>query len=603
MPKKKMKSREEIQESLKWDLTRIFQDESEYQETVTEVKDLTEELVNQYRERLTDPETVLDCLADYEELMINCIHAYSYAYLASSVDETNPENQERLMKMRMLFSDILSRTSFIESEIKELDDEIIDRAAEATEDYQVYLQDLKRSKKHKLEPEVEKTLSALSPVLDAPRTIYNKSKLADLDFDSFQVDGEDYPLSFVLFENEYQLESDTEVRRKAFAEFSRSLADYQHTMATTYSTQVQKEKIMTGLRNHDNIFSYLLFDQKVERELYDRQIDLIMNELAPHMRKYARLQQQAYGLEEMTYADLKVPLDPEFEPEVSIAESKEYIAGALSILGEEYLDLVMSSYEERWVDFAQNKGKSTGGFCSTPYGIHSYILLSWTGLMSQVYTLAHELGHAGHFILSQQHNSSFEDRPSTYFVEAPSTINELFLTNYLVEQQDDPRFQRWALATMVGNTYYHNFVTHLLEAAYQREVYQLIDQGENVHARKLNQLKKQVLEDFWGDEVTINEEAELTWMRQPHYYMGLYPYTYSAGLTVATAVNQRIREEGEPAVEDWLAVLKAGGSKKPVELAEMAGVDITTEKPLRDAIAFVGESIDKIEKLTAEIQS
>ncbi len=602
MSAKSMKSREEVEEALKWDLSRIFTSEEEFQSTVEKLKGKVEAMRDEYRGELNTAESVLNCLEDYEDLMIEGIHVYTYAHLANSVDETDPDNQERLNRVRMLFSRLQSATSFIESEIKELDDEVIDEASEQTEDYAVYLQDLKREKEYKLSAETEKSLSALSPVLDAPHQIYNKAKLADLEFEDFEVNGEEYPLSFVLFENEYQLEPDTEVRRKAFSKFSGALSNYHHTMAATYSTQVQKEKIIADMRGHDSIFSYLLFDQKVDRELYDRQIDLIMEELAPHMRKYARLLKREYCLDRITYADLKVPLDPEFEPEVSVEESQNYIREALKVLGDDYLERVMPAYEESWIDFAQNKGKSTGGFCSTPYGINPYILLSWSGLMSEVYTLAHELGHAGHFIFAQENNSQFEDRPSTYFVEAPSTINELFLTDYLVEQKDDVRFQRWALATMIGNTYYHNFVTHLLEAAYQRRVYERIEAGEGVHAQKLNELKKQVLSEFWGEEVVISEGAELTWMRQPHYYMGLYPYTYSAGLTVATAAHERIKDEGDQAVEDWLDVLKAGGSKGPVELAKMAGVDITTEEPLRSAIDFVGNTIDRIAEMTDELE-
>ena len=148
-------------------------------------------------------------------------------------------------------------------------------------------------------------------------------------------------------------------------------------------------------------------------------------------------------------------------------------------------------------------------------------------------------------------------------------MNEMLLANYLLTHNEDLRFKRWVISNIVAKTYYHNFVTHLLEA-YQRKVYELIDAGEAVNATILNQLKRSVLEDFWGDTVAISEGAELTWMRQPHYYMGLYPYTYSAGLTISTQVSQRILKEGAPAVEDWLAVLRAGGTKSPVELAQMA---------------------------------
>ena len=155
---------------------------------------------------------------------------------------------------------------------------------------------------------------------------------------------------------------------------------------------------------------------------------------------------------------------------------------------------------------------------------------------------------------------------------------------------------------MISRTYYHNFVTHMLEAHFQREVYKIIDQGGSVHAEKLNELKRLTLEGFWGKEVKINAGAENTWMRQQHYYKGLYPYTYSAGLTIATEVSRRIEKEGQAAVEDWKNVLKSGGTSSPVELAKMAGVDITTDEPLRRTIAYIGEIIDELQKLTDDLE-
>ena len=165
----------------------------------------------------------------------------------------------------------------------------------------------------------------------------------------------------------------------------------------------------------------------------------------------------------------------------------------------------------------------------------------------------------------------------------------------------EPRFRRWVLSSMIGKTYYHNFVTHLLEAAYQREVYRIVDGGGSVNAETLSRLMKKTLEKFWGGDVEISDEAALTWMRQPHYYMGLYSYTYSAGLTIATQACRRIKTEGQPAVDDWKKVLAAGSTLDPVGLARMAGVDITTDAPLLDTIAYIGDIIAEIERLTDEI--
>jgi oligoendopeptidase F len=333
--------------------------------------------------------------------------------------------------------------------------------------------------------------------------------------------------------------------------------------------------------------------------MYDRQIDIIMEKLAPHMRKYARLLKKANGLDKMTYADLKIALDPDYDPHVTIEESKKYILDGLSIMGEDYAEMLKRAYEERWIDFAQNEGKSTGGFCESPYRRGSYILLTWNERMSDVFTLAHELGHAGHFNYAGAAQHMFDTNVSNYVVEAPSTINELLMAEYLKTQnKDDKRFRRWVLASQISNTYYHNFVTHLLEAAYQREVYKLVDKHEAVPAEVLNNIYRDVLKKFWGDEVELTENCELTWMRQPHYYMGLYSYSYSASLTIATQVMKRILKEGQSAVDDWKKTLAAGAVPTPAEFAKMAGVDVTTDAALLDTIEYIGSIIDEIEELT-----
>src|SRR5690625_653562 len=303
----------------------------------------------------------------------------------------------------------------------------------------------------------------------------------------------------------------------------------------------------------------LLHPQHVTQDMYHNQLDIIQKELAPHMRKYAKLKQEQLGLEEMRFCDLQVALDPDFVPETTYEEASKTIMDALQVMGPEYSEIIKKGLTERWVDRADNIGKSTGAFCASPYGVHPYILITWTNTMRGTFVLAHELGHAGHFYLAGKYQSLANTRPSTYFIEAPSTLNELLLADHLLKQTDDIRMKNWIIDQLLG-TYYHNFVTHLLEGEYQRRVYQLAEEGIPLTANVLSEQKKETLENFWGDAVIIDEGASLTWMRQPHYYMGLYPYTYSAGLTVSTSMSQQILKEGQPAVDRWLDVLKAGGT-------------------------------------------
>ncbi|MEK6265805.1 MAG: oligoendopeptidase F [Clostridium sp.] len=599
---KNLNARKDVDQSLTWDLSAIYATEQQYDLSLKELQGLISKVEKKYKGRLNTASNINQCLDKVGEIAKILTLTGTYAELSVSVDHTNNENQERAMKFMNIASDIGSRISFVDSEIIQSDESVIEDAIRESKENSNYLKNIKRNKAHALHPEVESVLAALSGTLEAPFSIYERAKLADMNFNNFTVDGVEHPLSFGLFENEWEYENDTLIRRAAFEAFSSKLREYQHTVAATYQTQIQKEKTMATLRGFDSVIDSLLFTQNVDRQLYNRQIDLIMEKLAPHMRKYARLLKKVHKIDEMTFADLKVAVDPGYEPNITVEGSKKYIEGALSILGEDYLTMIKRAYDEKWIDFAQNKGKSTGAFCASPYGSHSFILISWTEKMAEVFVLAHELGHAGHFNSCNESQNIFDTEISKYFVEAPSTMNEMLMANYLMKDNDDPRFKRWVLSSLIGHTYYHNFVTHLLEAAYQREVYNIIDQGGSVQATKLNEIKRSVLEKFWGDDVKIIDGAELTWMRQPHYYIGLYPYTYSAGLTIATEVSKRILNEGKPAIDDWREVLKAGSTKTPVELAKMAGVDITTDKPLLDTIDHIGNIIEEIIKLTEEIE-
>lgn len=599
----KLLSRAEVPKELTWDLTLIYKSEELMWNDLEECKRIVAHMEETYKGHLDTPENIVACMKELERLNELATLIGNYTSLAVSVDYYDGDNLTRDAKVNSVFSDLFSRVSFVDSEIVLQDDAVIERAINLAEGTKNYLKNILRSKPHQLGAETERVLAAYNQIFEAPYTIYEQTKLADMKFDSFTVDGREYPLGYSLFEDDYEYEKDTAVRRAAFKAFSAKLRQYENVTACAYNTEVLKQKITADLRGYSDVFESLLFEQHVSRELYNRQIDLITEKLAPHMRKYAKLLQKIHHLDKMTFADLKIAVDPEYDPSVTIEESKKYIKEGLSILGEDYGAMIDEAYRDRWIDFAKNQGKSTGGFCASPYGRGSFILLSWNNRMADVFTLAHELGHAGHFRACNGAQSIFDTMVSGYFIESPSTMNELLMAHYLIKTNPDKRFRRWVLSCMISNTYYHNFVTHLMEAAYQREVYKIMDEGGSVHAELLSQTMKDTLQKFWGDAVEISDDAALTWMRQPHYYMGLYSYTYSAGLTIATQVCRRIEKEGQPAVDDWKKVLAAGSTLDPEGLAKMAGVDISTDAALLDTIGYIGEIIDEICRLTEEIEA
>ena len=589
----KIKKRSEVEEKLKWNIKALYNTENDYENDLEKLVNLSKEFKAKYENRLKDEDTILEAIKVYEEIEILIDHTENYVSLTLSVDMTDDTSNRRSGKFDMIYSQVLGDLSFFESELLLVDTSLLEKCKDTNPYYRVFFENLILQKPHILSKEVEESLSKLNLVLEAPLTGYDNTKLVDMSFDGFELDGKTYEMSFVKCENEYQLEPDTKVRRKAYENFANTLDKYKHTVATYYNTQVQKEKILSKMRGYDSVFDYLLFDQKVTRDMYDRQIDLIMKQLSPVMRKYANLIKKEHNLDRLTFADLKLPLYSDYAPAITIDEAKKYVLGALKKLGDEYLSIAEKYDEERWVDFAQNIGKSTGGFCASPYKKQPFILLSWSGLLSEVFTLVHEIGHGVHFKLAQNQNSTFSQEPSLYLVEAPSTLNEMLLTGYLIEESKDEKFKKWALSCMIENTYYHNFVTHLLEADYQRKVYKLVDSGESVNAYILCDLMEETYRNFFGEDIDLTG-AKYTWMRQPHYYDGLYSYTYSAGLVVSTVVSQNILSGKYEYAQKWIEFLKSGGEKNPVELCKVAGVDITTDSALLETIEFISKTVDEI---------
>ena len=597
-----LKVRSEVSEDLKWDLSGIFATEADFDVAFAVFPENIADFVSEYKGNLNTAEDVVQALHKYEALVASINHLAQYRSLPIQVDITDGEAASEFRSVYSVISQEMVNLPFFDSELLTLSEDELQRVALLEPGFKTWVRQTVKSKKAALAPEVEEALQLLNPVLGSFSDIYEQARGNDPDFGTFEVDGKEYPLSFVLYEDYYMYSTDPKIRRASYDKFNEVLGQYKNTIATAYYNQIVKEKTIATMRGYNSVIDYLLEPQEVTREMYDRQIDVIMDKFAPVMRKYITHLKEENGLDKLTYADLKIDVDPEFKQDITIEETKELVKSALAPLGQDYVDLMMRSYDEHWVDFAQNVGKRSGAFCSTTYKKHPYIMMSVAGLLSDAYTLFHELGHAGQGVLSHENNSYTASRPSLYLIEAPSTFNELMLTDFLKNESTDARTERSVLSMMISKTYFHNFVTHLLEAAYQREVYHLIDAGKSFDANTLSAIKREVLETFWGDAVEIEPGAELTWIRQPHYYMGLYPYTYSAGLTIATQAFLKIKDD-EKNMKNWLDFLKMGGQEAPLEATKVANVDVDTDQALLDTIQYLDESVDRIIELTGKLKA
>ena len=593
------KHRSEFPENELWDLTALYQDQEDFLRAIEKAREDIQKFVRDYQGKLSTFEDFERAFAELEQIYIQISHIGNYGFMPQTTD-FGDESFAQIAQAAMEFeTEANVALSFFDDALVGADEAVLERLDQEPH-LTSAIRQAKIKKAHYLGADVEKALTNLGEVFYSPQDIYTKMRAGDFAMADFEVDGNVYKNSFVTYENFYQNHENAEIREKAFRSFSEGLRQHQKTAAAAYLAQVKSEKLLADMKGYDSVFDYLLAEQEVDRSMFDRQIDLIMSEFAPVAQKYLKHVAKVNGLEKMTFADWKLDLDSELNPEVSIDDAYDLVMKSVEPLGQEYCQEVARYKEERWVDFAANAGKDSGGYAADPYRVHPYVLMSWTGRMSDVYTLIHEIGHSGQFIFSDNHQSYFNAHMSTYYVEAPSTFNELLLSDYLERQFDNPRQKRFALAHRLTDTYFHNFITHLLEAAFQRKVYTLIEEGGTFGASKLNAIMKEVLTDFWGDAVEIDDDAALTWMRQAHYYMGLYSYTYSAGLVISTAGYLHLKND-ENGARDWLELLKSGGSKTPLESAMIIGADISTDKPLRDTIQFLSDTVDQIIAYSEEL--
>jgi oligoendopeptidase F len=595
----KRATREEIPKEQKWNLEDLFANDEEWKKALDALAADTEK-ITAFKGRVTEsPATLLQAIREVEAFQVKAVRVATYSNLKLSTNGGNAENQRDAALVARALAEIRAKLSFFQSELLQLTEDSVDRFLQeepALKTYKKLLDDTLDKKPHTLGPDVEETLAALSEVHDAPHQIYQRAKTADMQFDPIKdADGNELPMSEALYEDRYEFTSDLTIRRSAYQSFTKTLNNYKNTFASVYATEVSKQVTMAKLRNYDSVTDMLLAPQQVTEEMYHNQLDIIGKELAPHMQRYAKLKKEKLEIEDFHYADLKAPLDPTFNPKTTYEEATATILEALSVMGPEYQAIMEKAVQDRWIDRADNIGKANGAFCSSPYGVHPYILITWTDTMRGAFVLAHEMGHAGHFYLAGENQTLMNTRASTYFIEAPSTLNELLLAEHLMQKTDDVRMKRWVITQLLG-TYHHNFITHLLEGELQRRVYKLAEDGVPLTANVLTEQKLEVIQNFWGSSIQVDEGVGLTWMRQQHYYMGLYPYTYSAGLTVSTAVAQKIKKEGQPAIDRWLDVLRAGGTKKPLDLINMAGVDMSTGDPIKVAVDYVGSLVDELIK-------
>ena len=594
----KIVSRKERDPASCWAVTDIFPSEEAWGEALEACKDLPAEIAG-YAGRLGESaQTLLTYLTRMEEVNRQVEKLFVYAMLRQ--DEDTTDSQHQAMKGRCFSFVIgLSQASAFEGpELVAIEDETLDRwyAEEpGLEKYRRYLTKARLSKAHILSPAEETLLAGAAEVGSAPSQIFNTFNNADMTFaDALDSDGKAHQVTNGTY-IALMSSADRTLRENTFREFYAVYKQYENTLASAYNAEVKKNLFFAQARKYPTALAASLAPNEVPEPVYHNLVQSVRNNL-DKLHRYMSLRKKIMGLDELHMYDIYANMLPEAGQVIPFAQARDEVLEATRVLGEEYHAVLARSFEERWMDIYENKGKRSGAYsCGCP-DVHPFVLLNHNDNLKSEFTLAHEMGHAMHSWLSDQNQPSIYSDYVLFVAEVASTCNEALLMQYLLGRTTD-KAQRAVLINHFLEQFRTTLYRQTMFAEFELKAHEMAQAGQTLTAKALNELYYQLNKDYYGEDLVADQAIEIEWARIPHFYRHFYVYQYATGFSAAMALSSRILKEGEPAVRDYLKFLSGGSSTDPVSLLKIAGVDMSTPDPVNAALELFGELITELEAL------
>lgn len=591
--------RQEVPEHLTWDLTTIYKSDEEWESAFKEIQQLVTES-GQYQGKLGESsETLLAALRFRDTLFDKASNLYVYAHLKMDQDTANPTYQSLHSRAGSLISQLMAAVSYFDPEILSIDEAKLAGFLEENADLRLYehlLDELSISRPYILSEKEEALLASAGEVLGSSSDTFNTLNNADIKFPTIKnEDGESVEITHGRYGK--LLESkDRSVREAAFKGVYQVYEGLKNTLASTLSGQVKKSNFYARVRGYKSAREAALSGNHIPEEVYDSLLESVNNNL-PLLHRYVKLRQQLLGIEDLRMYDLYTPLSNDVDLNFTYEEAKEVVLEGLKPLGEEYQAILKEAFDSRWIDVTENKGKRSGAYSSGAYSTSPYILLNWQDNIDNVFTLAHELGHSVHSYYTRNNQPFIYGDYSIFLAEVASTTNENLLTDYLLKKYNDPKIRAYLL-----NHYLDGFKGTVFRqsqfAEFEHKIHQADQGGEALTADYLTETYADINKKFYGTEVMhYDKEIGYEWSRIPHFYMNYYVFQYATGFSAASALSQKILDEGQSAVDDYIAYLKAGNSDFPIDVLKKAGVDMTTSKPVDDALVVFEKRLTELETL------
>lgn len=583
-----------------WDLTSLFPNREAWEAGIASVEELASSLAGMRGTLGGDAETLLRALDLEERTGEQILQVYAWAALKKDQDTADSSAQADSDRATRLFVEVGSKLAFIEPELLALPEGMIEQYLDENEDlgkYRHALETMLRQRDHVLDTETETLLASAGEIFSAPGTIFGMLNDADMEYGEIENEqGESVTLTKANYQR-YIESRNRDVRRAAFSAMHSAYQRQRNTIAATYSSSVKSDVFMAKTRCYESALDAALKPKNIPESVYDALVETV-NAHLPLLHRYVELRKRVLGLDEVGAYDLYVPIVPEVEDEFEYESALGMVLESLGPLGDDYVQDLGAGFDSRWIDVYENKGKRSGAYSFGVHGVHPYILLNWSSKLRDVFTLAHEAGHAMHSFYTSQAQPYVYSNYTIFVAEVASTVNEILLTEKLRAQSGDPKLDMYLInhsledlrATVYRQTMF---------AEFERWAHEQVEGGEALTADALSEHYAELVGRYYGPNIDVDDLVAVEWARIPHFYRAFYVYQYATGISAAAALAKQILEEGEPARQRYRTFLAGGSSKDSLDLLRDAGVDMASPEPVTQALELFETWLDELEQLMA----
>ncbi|WP_255992984.1 oligoendopeptidase F [Clostridium perfringens] len=594
---KKLRRRDEIPEGDKWRIDKIYETPAKWNEELNNLKEEAPKLKD-FEGKLGNKEDLKAFLLLNERLSRKLGKLYVYAHMRSHEDTSNPEMQSLVNKIDPYSAEFSSYTAYFVPEILSLKEGTIENFINEDKDleqYKIYFEMILNEKPHILSKEVESVLASVSDCLGAPESIYSMLTNSDMTFgEILDESGRKVELSEGNY-NSFIKSKDRKVREAAFKLLFGTYKKYENTLATSLSSSIKNFVFESKTRKYNSSLEASLKPNNIPVEVYYNALKTV-DENMDALHRYVRIKKKLLNLDEIHMYDLYVPVIECKKEHLEYKDAISLVEEGLKPLGKEYLDIFNKGISEGWIDVYENKGKRSGAYSWGSYDTMPYVLLNYNYELNDASTLAHEMGHSIHSYYTRKTQPYIYGDYSLFCAEVASTTNEILLIHHLIEKETDKNKKLYLInqeLEQIRTTVFRQ----LMFAEFELKTHEAIENGESLTSEVLCKMWKDLNIKYFGEDMNVDEEISIEWARIPHFYSDFYVYQYATGYAAASSFANSILSKGEEAVEKYKGFLKAGGSMYPIDTLKMAGVDMTTAKPLKDTFNRFNELLDMLEEI------